>query len=89
MYECEEIFAKDDLDIGIYNSEVDHTIDTGDSYPIRQKMRRTPLGFEKEDKEHVLQLLEGIIKPLSSEYVLPPVLVRKNDIKLTYCIDYS
>jgi hypothetical protein len=49
-------------------------------------MRRTPLGFEKEEKEHLQQLLEGIIESSSSECVSPPVLVRKKDIKLTYCI---
>jgi hypothetical protein len=30
MYECEDIFAKDDLDIGIFNGEIEHKIDNGD-----------------------------------------------------------
>ena len=66
LYECEDIFAKGDLDIGIFNSENEHNIDTGDSHPIRQKMRRTSLGFEKDENERSQQLLEGIIEPSSS-----------------------
>jgi hypothetical protein len=61
LYEFEDIFATDDLDIGIFNGEIEHKINTGYSHPIRQKMGRTPLGFEK-DEEHLQQLLEkGII----------------------------
>lgn len=68
LYEFEDIFATDDLDIGIFNGEIEHQIYTGDSHPIRQKMR-TPLGFEKEEEEHLQQLLEkGIIEPSSSEW---------------------
>ena len=52
-------------------------------------MRRTPLGFEKEEEEHLQQLLEkGIIEPSSSEWVSPPVLVRKKDGTMRYCIDF-
>jgi hypothetical protein len=31
----------------IFNIEIEHKIDTTDSHPIRQKMRGTPLEFEK------------------------------------------
>jgi hypothetical protein len=43
-------------------------------------MRRTPLGFEKEEEEHLQELL-------SSEWESPPVLFRQKDGKLRYCID--
>ncbi len=36
-------------DLGKF-SAIKHTIDTGGAKPVRQKMRRTPLGFEKEKK---------------------------------------
>ena len=49
LYECEHLFAKDDLDIDVFNSEIEHNIDLGDSHPIRQKIRRTPLRFEKKE----------------------------------------
>ena len=49
LYECGNLFAKDDLDIDIFNIEIEHKIDTTDSHPIRQKMRGTPLEFEKKE----------------------------------------
>lgn len=85
----ESIFAKDDLDIGLFTGDITHKIDTGNAHPIRQKMRRTPLGFEAEEKEHLDQLLgAGFIEPSTSEWASPPVLVRKKDGKLRYCIDF-
>ncbi|VDI29491.1 Hypothetical predicted protein [Mytilus galloprovincialis] len=52
-------------------------------------MRRTPLGFEKEEEEHLQQLLDkGIIEPSTLEWASPLVLVRKKDGKLRYCIDF-
>ena len=47
LYECENLFAKDDIDI--FNIEIEHKIDITDSHPIRQKMRGMPLGFEKKE----------------------------------------
>ena len=74
-------------DISLFNDEIEHTIVTGNSHHIRQKMRRMPLRFEKEEKTHVQQLLDkGVIEPSSSEWVSSPVLVRKKDGKLRYCI---
>ena len=51
-------------------------------------MRRTPLGFEKEEEEYLQELLQkGIVEPSSSEWASPPVLFRQKDGKLRYCID--
>lgn len=89
LTQFENIFARDDLDIGLFNGDIKHRIDTQDAHPIKQRMRRTPLGFEKEEEEHLEQLLnKKIIEPSSSEWASPPVLVRKKDEKLRYCIDY-
>ena len=56
--------------------------------PIKQRMRSTPLGFEKEEEEHLQELLQkGIVKPSSSEWASPPVLFRQKVGKLRYCID--
>ena len=49
LLEFADQFSKDDLDLGCF-AGVDHKIDIGTSNPIRQKMRRTPLGFEDEEK---------------------------------------
>ena len=45
-----EVFAAADLDIGRFTALV-HYIRTGSAFPIKQGMRRTPLGFEQEGKK--------------------------------------
>ena len=79
-------FSVDDLDLGCF-SEVTHKVDTDSAKPIRQKMRRTHLGFENEEKQHLDGLLDiGVIQPSNSEWASPPVLIRK---KVRWCIDYQ
>lgn len=74
--------------MGSFNVNIPHRIDTGDAKPIRQKLRRTPLCFKKEEKEHLDQMLQkGIIETSSSDWASYPVLVRKKDGSLRYCID--
>ena len=88
LTEYADVFSKDDLDLGCF-STVKHKIDTGTTKPIRQKMRRTPLGFENEEKDHLDSLLKiNVIQPSASEWASPPVLVRKKDGKVRWCIDY-
>lgn len=85
----QSVFAKDDFDLGLFNGEITHKIDTGEARPIKQRLRRTPMGFENEEKKHIEQMLEqGIIQPSISEWASAPVLVRKKDGKLRFCIDY-
>lgn len=45
----DEAFAKNDLDLGRY-SGIQHRIRIMEERPVIQRMRRTPLGFEKEEK---------------------------------------
>ena len=88
LIEYADVFSKNDTDLGCF-SEVKHKVDTGDAKPIRQKMRRTPLGFEQEEKQHLDSLEEaGVIQASSSEWASPPVLIRKKDGKVRWCIDY-
>ena len=83
-----DIFSSHDLDIGCYTG-LQHTIDTGNVKPIRQRMRRTPLAFQNEEETHLKKMLEmGIIEPSNSEWSSPPVLVRKRSGSVRYCIDY-
>ena len=74
---------KNDLDIG-YFTEIIHKINTGNEEPVR-----TPLGFEKEEKEYIQKMLDaGVIRPSVSEWASSPVLVRKKDKTVKYCLDY-
>ena len=43
------VFSKGDTDLGTFTA-VKHHIDTGNSKPIEQRMRRTPLGYANEEQ---------------------------------------
>ena len=70
------VFSKGDTDLGTFTA-VKHQIDTGNSRPIKQCMRRTPLGYANEEQEHIEKA--GVIEPSYSEWASPSVLVRKRD----------
>ena len=83
-----DIFSVNELDLGCF-SGVTHHIDTGTTKPIRQGMRRAPMAFQDEEKKHLESLLKiNVIQPSSSDWASPPVLVRKKNGKLRYCLDY-
>ena len=74
-----DVFAASEFDLGNFTA-VEHQIDTGGHKPIKQRMRRTPVGFEREEKAHLEKMLEaGVIQPSVSEWCSCPVLVRKRD----------
>ena len=82
LLEFADVFASCDLDIGRFTALV-HDQTTG------QSMRRTPLGFEKQEKATLDQMLAaGVIEHSHSEWASPPVLVRKRDGSWRYCIDF-
>ena len=87
LMEYSEAFSKGDHDIGHF-SAIQHYIHTGDASPIKQRMRRTPLGYADEEKEHLDKLLKAkVIEPSESEWASPSVLVRKRDGSVRWCID--
>ena len=64
----QKVFSKDDFDMGSFNGDIKHKINTGNATQIKQKLRRTPKCFEKEEKKHIDKMLEkGIIEPSSSD----------------------
>ncbi|KAK3098956.1 hypothetical protein FSP39_024662 [Pinctada imbricata] len=88
LSEYADIFAKSDFDLGKFTA-VQHQIDTSDAKPVRQPARRTPLGFMKEEEEHLKKLLDkGIVVPSKSNWASPVVLVRKKDGSVRWCVDY-
>ena len=88
LIEYQDIFSKDELDIGLFEG-LEHSIETGDNPPVKLRMRRTPLGFQDEEKEHLEKLLKAdIVQPSVSEWASVPVLVRKADGGTRWCLDF-
>ena len=88
VYEYRDVFAESDFDLGSFTA-VQHTIDTGDAKPIKLGMRRTPIHFINEEDQLLQRMLDaGVIRPSSSSWAAAPVLVRKKDKTVRWCIDY-
>ncbi len=52
-------------------------------------MRRTPACFVGEEEAHLKKMLEaGVIEESTSEWASSPVLIRKRDGSVRWCIDY-
>lgn len=84
----QHIFAKSPDDMGC-TDKAKHKIDTLHSKPIRQQMRRQPLGKREAEKEEVKTMLDrNIIEPSSSAWASPVVLVTKKDGSVRFCVDY-
>ncbi|KAK3097999.1 hypothetical protein FSP39_015198 [Pinctada imbricata] len=88
IVQFQDIFVRNSQDLGCF-SPVKHKIQTGDALPIKQPVRRTPIGFKDEEKDHLESLIKsGIVVPSQSEWASPVVLVRKKDGGVRWCIDY-
>ncbi|GFO10265.1 Pol polyprotein [Plakobranchus ocellatus] len=88
LAEYQDVFAKSDFDLGNFTA-VYHNVDTGQAGPIKQRMRRTPIHFKGEEDAHLDKMLEaGVVQPSVSEWASPPVLVRKRDGSMRWCVDY-
>ena len=83
-----EVFSTGENDLGLTDI-VAHHIDTGDSRPFRQQLRRFPPAHVTAISEHVQSMLEqGVIEPACSPWASNIVLVRKKDGSTRCCIDY-
>ena len=83
-----DIFAKHSTDLGSTRVAT-HSIDTGDSRPIKQAPRRVAIHRQAVVKQEVESMLEkGIIEPSEGPWSSPIVLAKKKDGTLRFCIDY-
>ena len=83
-----DVFASSEYDLGDFTA-IEHSIDTEGARPIKQRMRRTPPGFAEEEEAHLKKMLDaGVIQESSSDWAAPPVLIRKRDGSVRWCIDY-
>ena len=88
LLEYADVFSSGPEDIGLTDA-VEHTIDTGDSRPIRLPPRRLPIAKQQCEAEEVSKMLKrGVIEPSSSPWASPVVLVTKKDGSTRFCVDY-
>lgn len=81
-------FALDHRELGC-TSVVTHKIDTGEQLPIRQAPQRVPFSLRNKVRELMGEMLEqGVIRPSSSPWASPIVLVAKKDGSTRFCLDY-
>ena len=85
----QKVFSKDDYDVGTVNAGIEHTIPTVDDRPVKVPYRRIPPNQWSEVREYLQKALDKeVIRPSSSPYAAPVVLVRKPSGELRMCIDY-
>lgn len=88
LIEFQDVFAKDEFDLRNFTA-IEYSIDTGDNKPVAERMRRIPVGFEKEEEAQLQKIIEaGVIKPSISEKASASALVRKRDGGVRWCINY-
>jgi len=86
--EFSDTFSMGENDLG-WTDIVTHAIDTRDSKPVRQLLRRHPPAHNDAIQKHVSDMLEqGVIEPAKSPWASSVVLVKKKDASLRCCRDY-
>jgi hypothetical protein len=88
LWKYSNCLSTNEFDLG-FTDLVEHTVDTGNSPPIRQTLRRQPLAYQDQIDDHVQRMLKaGVIVPSSSPWCSNVCLVKKKDGKLRFAIDY-
>ncbi|CAG2195664.1 unnamed protein product [Mytilus edulis] len=86
--EYSSIFSKSSEDIGLTDL-VEHTINTGNHPPVRQRPRRIPLARMKDAEAEIQKMVkQDIIEPSTSPWNSNIVLVKKSDGSWRFCIDF-
>ncbi|CAC5362905.1 unnamed protein product [Mytilus coruscus] len=68
---------------------IQHKINTGDVYPVKQNPRRVPLAQRKEVDDKIQRMLEGdFIRHSQSPWSSQIVVVRKRNQSIRLCIDF-
>ncbi|XP_053395476.1 uncharacterized protein LOC128555819 [Mercenaria mercenaria] len=84
----QDVFSRNEWGIGLTNI-TEHSIDTGDAPPIKQRPRKVPLAFASEEKDAIEDLkAKGVIRESTSPWASPLALVRKKNGSVRPCVDY-
>ena len=82
------VFVFEDGQLGLTNV-ITHSINTGDSPPIKQPARRAPFALRRKVEELVDDMLQKkVIHPSKSPWASPVVLVAKKNGDTRFCVDY-
>ena len=88
VLEYADVYAMESSELGVTDT-VTHSINTGDSPPIKQPARRIPFALRGTVEEMVQKMLEqGVVEPSHSPWSSPVVLVEKKDGSRRFCVDY-
>ena len=87
--ECLDAFASDDNDIGLVTL-VEHAIVTGDNPPVRARARQYSHANKEAIADEVRKYKEtGVVRPSSSPWASPVLIVKKKDGSNRMVVDYS
>ena len=83
-----DCFSQSEADLG-RTEVVKHRIDTGNSRPVKQILRRHPPVHIEEIDRHVQEMLsQDVIEVSQSPWSSNVVIVKKKDGSMRFCIDY-
>ena len=83
-----DAFAKDDSELGDFR-ELEMTIKLTDETPVRRAYNSIPRPLYEEVRAHITDMINRrIVRPSTSNYCSPLVVVRKKNGKLRICTDF-
>ena len=84
-----DVFVNDPNDPLGCTRDTEHSINMGDSQPIKQHAYRIPVHLQIIVDQQVADMLErGLVRSSTSPWSSPMVLVQKKDGNYRFCVDF-